>query len=650
MLQSMGVGAAVAIGSAMVMNLLIVPALLSTPLGDWIIVGKQREQQRRPQQEQQQQEISSTEEVSSTTEEDNNSSEAPPPPPPSPGNNNCDDPESNIMLQQPLLEENGDCIIRMEDNDDDDNELATTTTTITTSADNNTVVVVTPRKSVWIRLSRHLLHPYKSIIILLLLIQFFLWPLGRNVFRLQSSTISFESLLPATAPSLLAYQELLQLSGGPGKLAPFRILLDGTAHDVRMDSASAFESMHRLVQELLRTTTTTEEEEEEEQQEEYTDNDDDDDNDNDNDNDALTPQLYYDGTDLERHLEWQGLTNTSSFGRTATSKQNAPLIKATFTGISVIENIPIPYSIYIASQVCGMKCPIEAMRALNVVDERVTSEDRFATYLTVELSVSPFADEGIEWLEQSRRRIQQLTNNNNNNNLQVIEVYIEGSAAIAHDAVQAVYQTFPWVIGITLGVVFLLLGLFFGSIVPPLRSVVSISCTLSVSFGLAVLVYQDGILSQTHMRSLMAFEPELCWLVPIMSFSIIVGLALDYDVFLVTRILEFRLQHGYRHESSIAAALDATGGIITAAGIIMAISFGSLLGSSSPALNQWSFLLTTAVLVDTFVVRTIVVPTLTGWTGKYSWFPRTNLPVGHVRLEGFDSSSDGNDNNNDNDE
>ncbi len=85
-------------------------------------------------------------------------------------------------------------------------------------------------------------------------------------------------------------------------------------------------------------------------------------------------------------------------------------------------------------------CPIEAMRALNVVDKRVTSEDRFATYLTVELSVSPFSDEGIKWLEQSRERIQQLTNKNNTNQnhpLQGIEVYIEGSAAIAHDAVHS---------------------------------------------------------------------------------------------------------------------------------------------------------------------------------------------------------------------
>jgi uncharacterized membrane protein YdfJ with MMPL/SSD domain len=124
-----------------------------------------------------------------------------------------------------------------------------------------------------------------------------------------------------------------------------------------------------------------------------------------------------------------------------------------------------------------------------------------------------------------------------------------------------------------------------------------------------------------------------------MSFSIMVGLALDYDVFLVTRILEFRCS-GYKHKSSIAAGLDATGGIITAAGIIMAVSFGSLLSSASPALNQWSFLLTTGVLIDTFVVRTTVVPALMAMVdGKHAWYPR-QLGDGQIRLDGFDSAND----------
>jgi len=186
-------------------------------------------------------------------------------------------------------------------------------------------------------------------------------------------------------------------------------------------------------------------------------------------------------------------------------------------------------------------------------------------------------------------------------------------------------------------VVFGLLGFAFRSVIPPFRSIISITFTLAVSFGMAVLVYQDGIFASWNLRSLTAVDLELSWLLPVMSFSIMVGLALDYDIFLITRICEFRFLEGYNHESSIAAGLEATGGIITSAGLIMAVSFGSLLASQSPAMDQWAFVVTFSVLLDTFVIRTILVPALITWSGeKYSWYPRTP-PIARVTLSGFDN-------------
>jgi uncharacterized membrane protein YdfJ with MMPL/SSD domain len=123
-----------------------------------------------------------------------------------------------------------------------------------------------------------------------------------------------------------------------------------------------------------------------------------------------------------------------------------------------------------------------------------------------------------------------------------------------------------------------------------------------------------------------------------MAFSIIVGLALDYDVFLISRILEYRLE-GYEHKTSIACGLHATGGIITAAGIIMAFAFGSLMLSSNPVLYQWSFLLTTAVLLDTFVIRTIVVPIVTGLAGRHCWWPR-QLPDERICMPEYQDISE----------
>ena len=198
------------------------------------------------------------------------------------------------------------------------------------------------------------------------------------------------------------------------------------------------------------------------------------------------------------------------------------------------------------------------------------------------------------------------------------------------DAVGSVYAAFPTMVIITMIVVFSLTGIFFRSILTPCRSIAGTVLTVGFSFGLAVLVFQNGILNWTNVKSLASLDDNFCWLVPIMAFSIIVGLALDYDAFLMSRILEFRLE-GLDHKASIAAGLDATGGIITAAGGIMAVAFGSLMFSSSPVLYQWSFILTTAVLLDTIVIRTIIVPVITNFAGERFWWPRS-LPEAPYHL------------------
>jgi RND superfamily putative drug exporter len=245
------------------------------------------------------------------------------------------------------------------------------------------------------------------------------------------------------------------------------------------------------------------------------------------------------------------------------------------------------------------------------------------------LAISPF------WLTAAHETVQRLQHGRA---LAGVNVHIQGSAAIELDALQAVYASFPTMVVITTLVVFVLTGVSFRSVFTPLRSILSICLTLAFTFGLGVLVYQHGVFDWTGLRALTSIGDEVCWLVPIMAFSIIVGLTLDYDVFLISRILEYRLE-GYEHKTSIACGLDATGGILTAAGIIMAFAFGSLMLSFNPVLYQWSFLLTTAVLLDTFVIRTVVVPIVTGLAGRHCWWPR-QLPEGRICMEEYQDRSE----------
>eukprot|EP00996_Jenningsia_fusiforme_P005126 NODE_6036_length_613_cov_40.709220_g5632_i0.p2 GENE.NODE_6036_length_613_cov_40.709220_g5632_i0~~NODE_6036_length_613_cov_40.709220_g5632_i0.p2 ORF type:complete len:128 (-),score=18.99 NODE_6036_length_613_cov_40.709220_g5632_i0:142-525(-) len=116
--------------------------------------------------------------------------------------------------------------------------------------------------------------------------------------------------------------------------------------------------------------------------------------------------------------------------------------------------------------------------------------------------------------------------------------------------------------------------------------------TLSVTFGLVGLVYGS-----------------VQWSVPVMAFSVICGLALDYGVFLMTRIHEFR-KRGFEHNASIVKGVYKTGSVITSAGIIMFIAFGGLLLSESRSLNQFGLLLCFSVLLDTFIIRCLLVPAM----------------------------------------
>ena len=106
---------------------------------------------------------------------------------------------------------------------------------------------------------------------------------------------------------------------------------------------------------------------------------------------------------------------------------------------------------------------------------------------------------------------------------------------------------------------------------------------------------------------------------------------LPTDIFLLTRIWEFRAK-GFGDREAVLAGLAKTGHVITAAGVIMAIAFAGLLFSAEPVLNQISFFMVAAVLLDTLIVRTILVPALMVVLGPANWWPR-KVPDAHPPVD-----------------
>lgn len=166
-----------------------------------------------------------------------------------------------------------------------------------------------------------------------------------------------------------------------------------------------------------------------------------------------------------------------------------------------------------------------------------------------------------------------------------------------------------------------IVGMMFQSIVMALRSLVTIAFTLFVVFAFAGGVYQFGWLG-------VAGE-GLFFMVPASTFPVVVGLSLDYDIFLMGRIAEVR-SSGVSTLRSIQMGLEQTGPTITYAGFIMALAFGGLWGSQVPSLNQISLILTTAVLLDTLVVRTVVTPAIMALLGESLWWPRCGIQTSDV--------------------
>ena len=111
-------------------------------------------------------------------------------------------------------------------------------------------------------------------------------------------------------------------------------------------------------------------------------------------------------------------------------------------------------------------------------------------------------------------------------------------------------------------------------------------------------------------------------LVPILSFSLITGLGLDYDIFLITAITEERWK-GYSNDDAISAGLCRSGPIISWAGLIMAVAYGGFLFTDIPLLNQLGMMIVFAVLVDTFVVRPLYVPAAMHIGGAFNFWPMT---------------------------
>jgi RND superfamily putative drug exporter len=208
------------------------------------------------------------------------------------------------------------------------------------------------------------------------------------------------------------------------------------------------------------------------------------------------------------------------------------------------------------------------------------------------------------------------------------KVSVTGQAAVLVDSKDAIAAKLPWAAGIIALVTLVLVFLLTGSAVIPLQAIMLNALSLTAMFGAVVWVFQDGHLSGAlNFTATGSIETTL----PVLMFCVAFGLSMDYGVFLLSRIKEEYDRTG-DHQASIVFGLRRTGGLITAAAVILAVVMVSI-GTSRVANTKMLGLgVALAVLMDAMVVRTLLVPAVMRLTGRATWWAPPVLRRFHERF------------------
>ena len=195
-------------------------------------------------------------------------------------------------------------------------------------------------------------------------------------------------------------------------------------------------------------------------------------------------------------------------------------------------------------------------------------------------------------------------------------IYTYGDTAINVDFAKVLARKMPLFIAVVVGLSFLLLLIAFRSLVIPLTAAVMNLLAAGGSFGVIVAIFQFGWFSDSMGAGPGA--PIDAW-APVMLFAILFGLSMDYQVFLVSRMHE-EWVHRKDNKRAVTVGQAETGGIITAAALIMiAVFLGFLLTPGRP-IKIFGTGLAAAVFLDAFILRTMLVPSLMHVLGKSNWF------------------------------
>ncbi|MGW7277226.1 MMPL family transporter [Streptomyces sp. NPDC054844] len=196
------------------------------------------------------------------------------------------------------------------------------------------------------------------------------------------------------------------------------------------------------------------------------------------------------------------------------------------------------------------------------------------------------------------------------------ETLVTGSTAMNIDVSEKLNDALLPYLVLVVGLAFLLLIVVFRSILVPLKAALGFLLSVMAALGAVVAVFQWGWLS-----GLMGVEETgpVMSMMPIFMVGVVFGLAMDYEVFLVTRMREAHV-HGEKPNQAVVTGFRHGARVVTAAAVIMMAVFAGFIGSSEAMVKMIGFGLAIAVFFDAFVVRMAIVPAVLALLGKKAWW------------------------------
>jgi len=238
--------------------------------------------------------------------------------------------------------------------------------------------------------------------------------------------------------------------------------------------------------------------------------------------------------------------------------------------------------------------------------------------ITVVLAKEPFTPTSLNSVPKMRQEVKTIKASDPV--LGGATIYVGGTSASMLDMKQSMDKDMTNMRIVVVVGIFILLLIVLGSVLVPIAAIISIALSISWTMAATMLVF-----------SMIVGMPVL-WLIPLILFVILMGLGMDYNIFIITRVRE-ELSKGLPDEVAIKRTVERTGGIITICGLIMAGTFGTMMLSSMGMLKQFGFALFFSIMLDAFIVRIYLMPAILVVGKKYNWWAPGRLQ--RVKREEF---------------